>query len=235
MNAKETLRQYLKDTPTIITVAGNVGLGKTTTAEIMADGLEIAISRELDNAIFDQSLLWKFIEAPADEKPQHCYVLQQDFVYRRLEARRKQAHLGKSFIEDRSPEEDPLIMHPHFVNRGYLTRQQYALLQELWKAQENKTPPSEIMLVLQGSARLAREGIEKRGRLGESDTWQEERDLKPMAELYKQFPAAVGQYGLHKGAIVEIDRQVLDPLQDSHRERIYRSMLSGLRKLGRLI
>lgn len=233
INAKDRLRKYVQDTSTIIAVGGNVGLGKTTTAEIIASDLEIAISRELDNNVLDQVLLWKFIEAPAAEKPQHCYILQQDLCYRRLEARRKKAHLGRSFIEDRSPEEDPLIMHPHFVNRGYLTPQQYDLLQELWTAQDGKTPQSEIMLVLQGSAKLAREGIERRGRLGESDTWQEERDLKPMAELYRRFPAAVGQYGLHKGTIVEIDRRVLDPLRESHREGIYLLMLSGLRRLGR--
>ncbi len=233
MNAKEQLQQYLQQNPTIITVAGNIGLGKTTTAEALASDLGILISRELDNNVLDLDLLWKFVGATAEEKPKHCYVLQEDLCYRRLEARRGKWITRESFIEDRTPEEDPAILHRLFLKNGYLEQKQYDALQNLWKAQVRKTPTSGIMVVLQGSAELARAGIEKRGRPGETEGWQLERDLKPMEQFYREFPGRVGEYGLHKGVLVEVDRVVVDPLQESHREVIYDLIVKELRSLGR--
>ncbi len=230
MNVKEQLQQYLQQNPTIISVAGNIGLGKTTTAEALASDLGVLISRELDNNVLDQELLWKFVGAAAEEKPQHCYVLQQDLCYRRLEARRGKWIARKSFIEDRTPEEDPAVLHPLFLKNGYLGQKQYDDLQQLWKAQVGKTPRSGIMVVLQGSAEQARAGIEKRGRPGELEGWQLERDLKPMEQFYRKFPERVGEYGLHKGVLVEVDRGVVDPLQESHREGIYSLILQELEK-----
>ncbi|MBI4151830.1 deoxynucleoside kinase [Candidatus Woesearchaeota archaeon] len=234
MDAKTCLQEYLHQYPMIITIAGNIGLGKTTTAEALASDLEIAISRELDNNVLDQDLLWKFVQAPTEEKPYHCNVLQEDLCYRRLEARREQWLRGKTFIEDRAPEEDPIIFHQHFLNRGYLTPEQYGSLQQLWKAQGGKTPISEVMLMLHGSAALARSGIEQRGRPGELDAWQEQRDLVPLAELYRGFPTAVERYGLHRGVIVQVDRESIDPLQELHREALYTEILGSLRTRGRL-
>ncbi len=230
MNAKEQLQQYLHQNPTIITIAGNIGLGKTTTAEAFASDLEISISRELDNNVLDQELLWKFVGAAAEEKPEHCYILQEDLCYRRLEARRGRWIARESFIEDRTPEEDPAVLHRLFLKNGYLGQKQYDDLQHLWKAQARKTPTSEIMVVLQGSAELARAGIEHRGRPGESEGWQLERDLKPMEQFYREFPGQVEQYGLHNGVLVEVDRAVVDPLRESHREEIYRLIMQELRK-----
>ncbi len=233
MNAKEQLQQYLSENPTIITVAGNIGLGKTTTAEALAADLGVLISRELDNNVLNQDLLWKFVGASAEEKPEHCYVLQDDLCYRRLEARRGKWISRRSFIEDRTPEEDPVVLHRLFLKNGYLEQKQYDNLQGLWKAQVKKTPTSGIMIVLQGSAELAREGIEKRGRPGELEGWQLERDLKPMEQFYREFPGQVGEYGLHNGVLVEVDRAVIDPLQEKHREEIYGLIVSGLRSSGR--
>jgi len=233
MNAKEQLQQYLQQNPTIITVAGNIGLGKTTTAEALASDLGILISRELDNNVLDLDLLWKFVGATAEEKPKHCYVLQEDLCYRRLEARRGKWITRKSFIEDRTPEEDPAVLHRLFLENGYLGQQQYDDLQNLWKAQARKTPTSGIMVVLQGSAELARAGIEKRGRPGELDGWQLERDLKPMEQFYREFPRQVGQYGLHNGVLVEVDRGVIDPQQESHKEGIYSLILKEIEKKGK--
>ncbi len=233
MNAKEQLQQYLRQNPTIMTLAGNIGLGKTTTAEALASDLEISISRELDNNVLNQELLWKFVGAAAEEKPQHCYILQEDLCYRRLEARRRKWVSRESFIEDRTPEEDPAVLHQLFLKNGYLEQKQYNDLQNLWKAQARKTPTSGIMIVLQGSAELARAGIEQRGRPGELEGWQLERDLKPMEQFYRELPVHVGEYGLHNGVLVEVDRAVVDPLQESHREEIYGLIVNELRSLGR--
>ncbi|MBI2102436.1 deoxynucleoside kinase [Candidatus Woesearchaeota archaeon] len=228
MNAKEKLQHCLERTPTIITVAGNIGLGKSTLAELISQDLEIPGSYELDNRVMNVDLLMRFIKAPFEEKAQHCYNLEVDLCNRRVDARRTRALRGQSFIEDRTPEEDPAVLHPHLANLGYLNREQYDDLQQLWKSQAGKTPRSGIMLLLHASAEVARAGIERRGREGELDAWQLERDLRPLKELYDVFPERVPQYGLHQGPIILIDREVTDTLNPQHRERIYRSIMEAL-------
>src|SRR3989338_1725422 len=120
MTAKEELRQYVQERQTIITVAGNIGLGKTTTTELIARDLQIAASYELANSVLDHDLLWRFIRAPMEEKPEHCYTLELDLLEKRLAARRRMAAGGVSFIEDRTPEEDPAVLHRLFLRHGFL-------------------------------------------------------------------------------------------------------------------
>lgn len=230
MNAKEELQHYLGRTPTIITVAGNIGLGKSTLTRLISDDLSIPRSEELDEQVMNVDLLMKFIKAPSEEKPQHCYNLEVDLCNRRLDVRRTRALSRQSFIEDRSPEEDPAVFHPHCVSLGYLKKRQYEDLQQLWKAQAGKTPVSGIMLLLHAPAEVARAGIERRGREGELDAWQLERDLRPLETLYRSFPGQVPQYGLHHGPIIPIDRQAIDSLNPAHREGIYQAILQALGK-----
>ena len=128
IRSEKELKRYLTGHRIFITIAGNIGLGKTTFARIMSHGLDIEGCYELDaeKDHINDELLAKFL----GDKPRYCFQLQQHLLTKRLSFRKHNAAKSGSCIEDRTPEEDPGVFHQFFHQRGYLIGNQLKQLKE---------------------------------------------------------------------------------------------------------
>lgn len=227
INYERELRQYLKNNRKLITIAGNVGLGKTSITEIFSHCLEIEPIYELESAedkIKDQ-LLHDFLL----DKPKYCFDLQQHLLSKRLLLRSKSYNKGVSCVEDRTPEEDPGMFHLLFYQHDYLTNSQLSQLREEAVNAYKTAPKSDLMIVLHGSAKLSRKRILHRGRPEELNAWPLS-ELETMANLYQQFPKLVPNYGLHNGPIIEFDLNELKIYDRIHNGYMFRKILDALKE-----
>lgn len=227
IRCEKELKQYLTDHKTFLTIAGNIGLGKTTFARIMSHGLDINGCYELDaeKDHINDELLAKFL----GDKPKYCFQLQQHLLTKRLSFRKYNAAKSGSCIEDRTPEEDPGVFHQFFHQRGYLTDQQLKQLEEEAITAYRSAPHSDLMIILQGSPELSRLRILQRGRPEELKAWRLEEELRPMAELYGDFPGLVEKYDLHAGPILTFDLDCLDITNRVHEGYICEQILDSLK------
>lgn len=228
ISLEDQLRDYLQQNQTLTTLAGNIGLGKTAWARILSRGLQIQGNFELDahNDDIDDKLLHDFLL----DKPRYCYDLQQHLLKKRLSQRKKSLAAGQSCIEDRTPEEDPIVFHNLFRQQGLLTESQYDHLQIESRRAYQDSPPSQLLIVLLGSPELSWLRIQQRSRPEElSGGWQLEKDLQPLAKLYEEFPGVVKGYGLHRGPTLVFDVERVDITNRAHQGFVYEQMLQALK------
>jgi len=227
INYERELRQYLKKNKKLITIAGNVGLGKTSITDIFSHCLEIEPIYELESAedkIKDE-LLHQFLL----DKPKYCFDLQQHLLSKRLSLRSRSYDKGVSCVEDRTPEEDPGMFHLLFHQHGYLTDAQLSQLRTEAVTAYTKAPKSDLMIVLQGSPELSRKRILNRGRPEELAAWPLS-ELKIMSQLYTNFPNLVPEYGLHQGPIIEFNLNELKIYDRIHNGYMFRKILDALKE-----
>ena len=211
--AREQLRGYLQRQQKILTIAGVVGAGKTGLAELLSEELAIGISRELDgqNDEIADDLLDKFLR----DKAKYCFDLQKELNPKRAQARRDLFGKGKSFVEDRTPDEDQLVFHRRFQEQGYLTddqvRELYSLAQETYA----NMPKSDCMILILKNPRAARKMILDRGRPQEIAAWPEE-ELRSMSRFYEKSGsgAVIEDFALRLAGLLEHPSPLtLDPNQ----------------------
>ena len=224
---EDRLATYLSKEPKYITVAANIGLGKTTTTRILSRRLNVSGAYELDKKhdLINDTLLTKFLT----DMPKYCHALQQHFAQKRLELRRtaKEQSPNHSIIEDRSPEEDPAIFHKLFKTRGFLTPEQVDSLEAEALSAYKTAIPSDIMIHLHGPAELSHARKIMRGREEEKSAWSLS-DLTELARLYNELPQKIHHYGLHQGPVLSFDVRHFDITNEIHRGYMYEEMLRSL-------
>lgn len=218
IRVKKELRDYLANNPTNIAVAGNIGLGKTAFTKILSEDLGIQSCFELENDLINGGLLGNFLR----DKKQYCFDLQMHLLGKRLGLREEYHQSGKSFIEDRTPEEDPAVFHKLFREQGLLTEQQYQTLQVESRRAYRNSPQSDLMILLKGSPEISWRRIMQRARPEEIEGgWEYEKDIRPLARIYSNFLGVVKGYGLHKEHLLEIDVSKVDITQIAHQGFVY--------------
>lgn len=222
INSRRELRDYLASNHTLITVAGMVGLGKTTLTRVFAEDLNIHGIEELNG---DNTLLNKFL---ADKKT-YCVPLQRDLLAKRIAFRNQNFSSGKSCIEDRTPEEDPGMFYKLFVQDEILSPEDFSLLREEAIAAYKTTSKSQLMIILDGPPLLARTRILERGRPNEYSAWPMET-LQKMSNLYQEFPQEVESLGLHQGPYINLDLTNFDIEKSSHLGWLYEKALHQLKE-----
>lgn len=227
------LKEFLAKRKVLISIAANIGLGKTTYTRIFSLDLGIVGSYELDEKKdhVNDPLLKKFLGPEPNAKKIYCFLLQRRLRGKRLLFRQKNFDLKNSCVEDRTPEEDPIAFYRLFLQQGYLTPSQFDQLNEEAIEAYKKSSPSDLIIVLQGGPELSRLRILERSisRPEELDAWQLEKDLRPLAGFYRTFPQEVVKYGLHKGPVLEIDVNQIDIANRIHLGYIYEQVLERLK------
>ncbi|MFC1775095.1 deoxynucleoside kinase [Nanoarchaeota archaeon] len=216
------LRDLLQREQKIITLAGNIGLGKTTISELLQDfgigciyedpnknpklqsfiAAKVAYEKE---AIKHPGLRREELHEMHHIKPllhtlqERCYELQVAFIKTRAEHRRQAKLTGRSFVEDRSPPEDFLAFCRNFHKDGYLTTEQLASLEDLCMKTTSEMDSADLMVVLHGPPRRAMGGIERRGRTWELLGGWTMENIIDLGSFYGTFPTDVANYTTMSG------------------------------------
>lgn len=221
IDAETSLETYLLENPTLITIAGNVGLGKSTLTALMERSLKIGGLYENPE---ENPLLEKFLA----DKPRYCYDLQMHFLNMRAELQIHGHNQRASFVMDRSLPEDLLVFCYQFHKDGHLTTKQLDLLTTEFKRTSDRIPPSDLMIVLKGTPDLAWSRICARGRLMEMEGGWVKSEIDSLSTYYDTYATDVVKYGFHKGRVLEIDVNILDFTNRIHVGYIFEQILKAL-------
>ncbi|MCD6047491.1 MAG: dck [Gammaproteobacteria bacterium] len=221
VEAECKLENYLKKHPCLITVAGNVGLGKSTITTLMHRSLRIGALYEKPEK---NPLLEKFLH----DKKQYCYELQRYFLHMRAEQRRNGKNGEGSFVKDRSLAEDILIFCQLFHQDGILTADELDLLSTEFHQINRELPSSDLLIVLQGSTDQAWQRIQQRARQMEINGGWTYREINILNNLYKTYPEDVARCGYHQKPILKVDTLKLDLTNRVHMGYIFEQIYEAL-------
>ncbi len=231
---RRQVRNHVQQMNAIISTAGIVSGGKSGLAEMIADQLDINVSRELsgrNNEIVDPEL-FRFLDAlaafkagkiPLEELRGPCYDLQVHLIAERPRKRKKFIAKGKAFIEDRSIEEDEEIFWRLFHDvHTSLTTQQYETLKQKAAVAAQETPQPHLYIGVMRSALEAKQLSIGRGRDVEQGAWSL-ADMQKMESYFHDFFSV-------KNPKIMLDMQKFNSDSEIHRGWLWQEMMWELMK-----
>jgi len=156
----------------IITVAGTVGVGKSTMTKALANALNFKTSLE---KVDTNPYLGKFY----DDFERWSFHLQIYFLAERFKEQKKIFEYGGGFIQDRSIYEDTGIFAKMHYENGTMSKTDYETYTNLFEAMVMTPyfPHPDLLIYLEGSFDNILERIHNRGREMEKSTpnayWEE--------------------------------------------------------------
>lgn len=168
----------------IITVAGTVGIGKSTMTNAVADALNFRTSLE---KVDTNPYLEKFY---ADFKA-WSFHLQMYFLAERFKEQKRMFEYGGGFVQDRSIYEDTDIFAKMHYEKGTMDPVDYKTYTELFDAMVKTPyfPHPDVLIYLDGPFETIVERIQERGRPMEQET-----PLSYWEEMYKRYSAWINRF-----------------------------------------
>lgn len=186
-----------------IAITGNIGAGKTTLAEQLAEhyGWEV-----LYEAVEGNPYLADFYS----DMPRWAFNLQVYFLNSRFAQVKRivdiqqsnQRHQGQSHtvVQDRTIYEDAAIFARNLYQSGDMLERDFKTYRDLFANMTSFVQPPDLMIYLRASLPKLRQQIQKRGRSFEQSISDEY--LNSLNQLYEEF---VGSYQLGPLLIVDVD------------------------------
>lgn len=197
-----------------ITIAGNIGLGKSTLAEIIAKEFQFNLKEERVGR--NNPHLPPFYEdIMGGVKPsKHAMNLQMFLLDYRVQDHLEIQESDEWWVQDRSIYEDPYIFAAHLNLEGFLSDADYGRYLEAFHEAEKKLKYPELLILLNGSPDLSRERIAKRGRSEEIGlTDPKNLYLENLHSLYSDFLINYGGNSM----IISADHDLLNSREEMYR------------------
>ena len=172
-----------------ITLAGNIGCGKTTAAKL--------ISQHFGYELFDEPVIDnRFLRQYYTDMERWSFTLQMEFLIRRVEHHELIVTVPKSCIQDRSLLEDPEIFAKYLHGLGKMTDDELNLYFEYFERLNKKlTHPDLIIYLKVDNVDVLFNRIRKRGRKEEMTIKKE--FLEGLGGYYLTFPQVCkSKYGI---------------------------------------
>jgi len=169
MNLRE---KYNIPNDSIITIAGTVGVGKSTMTNALAKALDFKTS-------FEKVDVNPYLESFYADFERWSFHLQIYFLAERFKEQKKIFEYGGGFIQDRSIYEDTGIFAKMHYDNGTMSKTDYETYRNLFDAMVMTPyfPHPDLLVYLEGSLDEVIERIQQRGRQMEKDTpisyWEE--------------------------------------------------------------
>ncbi|MBE3555244.1 MAG: deoxynucleoside kinase [Thermicanus sp.] len=194
--------------PILLSVAGMVGVGKTTFATHLADslGLKLYLEKVEGNPYLDDYYRdfkkWSF----------HMQIY---FLIERFKEQKRIHHEGRGIIQDRTIYEDAEIFARIQYEQGNMSNRDYETYSALYESiiENPYFPPPTLVIYLYGSFEKIMERIEGRGRKSEINT-----PLSYWKELYSRYEEWISQFTAAPVLKINIDDyDLFKSNQDLHR------------------
>lgn len=217
IDAEKKLEYFLKDNPTLISVAGNVGLGKSSLSAMMERSLNLKALYEKPE---ENPLLEKFLS----NKKAYCYDLQLHFLKMRSELQKTGSDGIYSYVMDRSLPEDLLVFCYQFHADGLLGKNELDILVAKFKEEALKLPQAGLLIILKGKPELAWKRILQRGREMEMEGGWSWKEIRSLAKWYESYSSDIKRYGFHDGPVLEIDVERIDITNRIHMGYVFEAI-----------
>jgi deoxyadenosine/deoxycytidine kinase len=165
-------KKYNIPNNTVITIAGTVGVGKSTMTNALAEALSFRTSFE---KVDTNPYLDKFY----DDFDRWSFHLQIYFLAERFKEQKRIFEYGGGFIQDRSIYEDTGIFAKMHYDKGTMNKVDYETYTSLFEAMVMTPyfPHPDLLIYLEGSLDEILDRIKERGRAMEQQTpidyWKE--------------------------------------------------------------
>jgi deoxyadenosine/deoxycytidine kinase len=194
-------------TNTFITVAGNIGVGKSTLVGLLAERLEWEPVYE---AFTENPYLADFYQ----DMRRWSFHSQVFFLSRRLQQHHDLLQRQTSVIQDRSVYEDAEVFARNLYRQGHLSDRDWQCYKDLYQTMATLLRPPHLVVYLRASVENLRRRITQRGR----DYEQEISDsyMAQLNELYDGWAT-----GFRLCPVLTIDTNKLNYVQyDAHLDQI---------------
>jgi deoxyadenosine/deoxycytidine kinase len=191
-----------------ITIAGNIGVGKSTLVQLLAERLEW-------EPVFEAVSENPYLEDFYDNMQRWSFQSQVFFLSRRLRQHYDLLQHPNSIIQDRSVYEDAEIFARNLYQRGDMNERDWASYMDLYKTLTLLLEPPDLVIYLRASVPTLRKRITQRGR----DYEQAIADdyLERLNSLYEGWAD-----GFRLSPVLIIDTNNLNYVQyDEHLELIW--------------
>jgi len=164
-----------------IIVAGNIGVGKTTLAHLIASIFEYKVYEE---RIEHNPYLPLFY----NDKQQFAFNLQRIFLFTRVIDHEVVSNSDKPCIQDRSVYEDAEIFARNLFEQGHMSHQDYKRYRRIYDDIVKDLREPDLLIYLQGTTDLLRKRIKQRGREYEKEITKKDNPyLDQLNNLYEDW------------------------------------------------
>jgi deoxyadenosine/deoxycytidine kinase len=172
-----------------ITMAGNIGCGKTTAAKLLSQNFSFEL---FDEPVIDN----RFLRDYYAEMKRWSLTLQMEFLIRRVEHHELIKTVPKSCIQDRSLYEDPEIFAKYLHGLGNMTDDELNLYFEYFERLNKSLIRPDLIIFLQvDDVGILLDRIRKRGR--EEEQGISFAFLQGLGGYYLSFPQVCqNKYGI---------------------------------------
>jgi deoxyadenosine/deoxycytidine kinase len=176
-----------------IAVAGNIGSGKTTLANLLAKHYNWDVQLE---DMDDNPYISDFYE----DMQRWSFNLQVYFLNVRFNNIKRIRASNKSVIQDRSIYEDACIFAPNLHAMGLMSTRDFDNYIALYNSLNNMIQPPDLMIYLRGSIPTLVKQIQQRGR-----DYEDSIRLDYLKRLNERYEAWISTYKSGKLIILDID------------------------------
>ena len=199
-----------------ITVAGNIGVGKSTLVRLLSDRLnwepiyEVVTENPYLADFYSDMRRWSF----------HSQVY---FLSRRLQQHHDLLQRDSSVIQDRSVYEDAEIFARNLYKQGHFSERDWICYRELYKTLALLLRPPDLVVYLKASVPMLQRRITQRGRDYEKDI-----DVNYLSDLNILYDRWVSRFQLCP--VLTVDTEGLDYVHhETHLDQIWQRIENRLR------
>ncbi len=194
-----------------ITIAGNIGVGKSTLVDLLTRRLGW---EPVFEAVEENPYLADFYQ----DMKRWSFQSQVFFLSRRLRQHNGLLTLKKSVIQDRSVYEDAEIFARNLHEQGNMTARDWACYFDLYRTLAAFLPAPDLVIYLQASVPTLRRRISKRGREYEQEI--DDAYLQRLNNLYDRWAE-----GFRLCPVLTVDTNNLNYVQyDEHLDQIWQKI-----------
>ena len=176
-----------------VAIAGNIGAGKTTLTELLANHYRW-------NSHFETVDDNPYLDDFYGEMERWSFNLQVYFLNSRFGQILEIQKSGQNIIQDRTIYEDAKIFAPNLHAMVLLTNRDFNNYNNLFELMENLVTPPDLLIYLRADIKTLVGQIHKRGRAYENTI-----SIDYLSRLNERYEAWISQYDKGKLLIIDVD------------------------------